>query len=106
MLCHFYGRIGNGHTYEAYLRTVDNNLGPDRLADPKALDPIYCRQPTRLIARPLYGIELCLFGAKAFHPTHTFNVFSYDAVWPNNLAQYLPNIGWMRYLLRGSGEWA
>ncbi len=26
--------------------TVDNNLGPDRLAGPKALDPIYCRQPT------------------------------------------------------------
>ena len=26
--------------------TVDNNLGPDRLAGPKALDPNYCRQPT------------------------------------------------------------
>ncbi len=26
--------------------TVDNNLGPDPLADPKALDPNYCRQPT------------------------------------------------------------
>ena len=25
--------------------TVDNNLGPDRLAGPKALDPNYCRQP-------------------------------------------------------------
>ncbi len=25
---------------------VDNNLGPDRLAGPKALDPNYCRQPT------------------------------------------------------------
>ena len=24
--------------------TVDNNLGPDRLAGPKALDPNYCRQ--------------------------------------------------------------
>ncbi len=24
---------------------VDNNLGPDRLAGPKALDPNYCRQP-------------------------------------------------------------
>ena len=24
----------------------DNNLGPDRLAVPKALDPNYCRQPT------------------------------------------------------------
>ncbi len=27
-------------------RPVDNNLGPDRLASPKALDPNYCRQPT------------------------------------------------------------
>ena len=26
--------------------TVDNNLGPDRLAGPKALDPYHCRQPT------------------------------------------------------------
>ena len=26
--------------------TVDNNLGPDRLADPKALDLNYFRQPT------------------------------------------------------------
>ncbi len=26
--------------------TFDNNLGPDRLADPKDLDPKYCRQPT------------------------------------------------------------
>ncbi len=26
--------------------TVDNNLGPDRLADSKALDPNYFRQPT------------------------------------------------------------
>ena len=26
--------------------TVDNNLGPDRLAGPKALDPNYCTQPT------------------------------------------------------------
>ncbi len=26
--------------------TVDNNLGPDRLAGPKALDPNNCRQPT------------------------------------------------------------
>ncbi len=32
--------------------TVDNNLGPDRLAGPKALDPNYSRQPT-LIAGPL-----------------------------------------------------
>ena len=26
--------------------TVDNNLGPYRLAGPKALDPNYCRLPT------------------------------------------------------------
>ena len=26
--------------------TVDNNLGPYRLAGTKALDPNYCRQPT------------------------------------------------------------
>ncbi len=25
---------------------VDNKLGPDRLAGPKALDPNYCTQPT------------------------------------------------------------
>ena len=33
--------------YESYLRgrTVNNNLGPDRLAGPKALDPNHCRQP-------------------------------------------------------------
>ncbi len=27
-------------------RTVDNNLGQDRFAGPKALGPNYCRQPT------------------------------------------------------------
>ena len=26
--------------------TVGNNLGPDRLPGPNALDPNYCRQPT------------------------------------------------------------
>ena len=31
--------------------TVYNNLGPERLAGPKALDPNYFRQPT--LARPL-----------------------------------------------------
>ncbi len=34
--------------------TVDNNLGPERLAGPKALDPNYCRQPTLLLH------DLCL----------------------------------------------
>ena len=38
--------------------TVDNNLGPDRLADPKALDPNYYRQHS-LIARPLSGSPNC-----------------------------------------------
>ncbi len=38
-------------TSDDYIRlipqgTVDNNLGPDCLAGPKALDPNYCRQPT------------------------------------------------------------
>ena len=36
--------------------TVDNNLGPERLAGPKALDPNPCRQTTNpMIARPLTG---------------------------------------------------
>ena len=52
--------------------TVDNNLGPDRLAGPKALDPSYGRQPTIwlydlcLEFLTVHGIELCLFGAKTF----------------------------------------
>ncbi len=39
--------------------TVDNNLGPDRLAGPKALDPNYCRQEVLTV----HGIELRLFVA-------------------------------------------
>ena len=39
--------------------TVDNNLGPDRLAGPKALDPNHCRQQTPLIARPVSGSPNC-----------------------------------------------
>ncbi len=34
--------------------TVDNNLGPDRFAGPKALDPYWCWQPT------LWLHDLCL----------------------------------------------
>ncbi len=50
--------------------TVDNNLGPDGLASPMALDPNYCRhQP--FDCRPLS--ELRLFGAMAFTPTPTIN---------------------------------
>ncbi len=41
---------GNDHISDLELKEssclfLDNNLGPDRLAGPKALDPIYCRQP-------------------------------------------------------------
>ncbi len=52
--------------------TVDNNLGPDRLASPKALDPNYCRQPILwlhdlcLEVLTVHATELRLFGAKAF----------------------------------------
>ena len=52
--------------------TVGNNLEPDRLAGPKALDPNYCRQPTLLLhdlcleVLTVHGIELRLFWAKAF----------------------------------------
>ena len=52
--------------------TVDNNLGPDRLAGPKALDPNYCRQPTLwlhdlcLKVLTVHGTELRLFWVKAF----------------------------------------
>ncbi len=41
-------------------RTVDNNLVPDRLAGPKALDPNHCIQTTNpLIAQPLSGSPNC-----------------------------------------------
>ena len=52
--------------------TVDNNLGPDRLAGPKALDPIYRRQPTLWLhdlcmeVQTVHCIELRLFWAKLF----------------------------------------
>ncbi len=52
--------------------TVDNNLGPDHFPGPKALDPNNCRQPTLwlhdlcLEVLTVHGIELRLFGAKAF----------------------------------------
>ncbi len=68
------------HTYIPQGK-VDNNLGLDRLAGPKALDLKYCRQPTLWLhdlccLEVLTGIgnELRLFGAKAFPPTHTINV--------------------------------
>ncbi len=52
--------------------TVDNNLGPDRLAGRRALDPNYCRQPTLwlhdlyLEVLTVHGTELHLFGVKTF----------------------------------------
>ena len=52
--------------------TVDNNLGPDRLAGPKALDPNHCRQSTLwlhvlcLDVLTVHGIELHLFGTDTF----------------------------------------
>ncbi len=59
------------HTYTPQ-GTVDNNLGSDRLAGPKALDQNYCRQPTLrlhdlcLEVLNVHGIELSLFWDKAF----------------------------------------
>ena len=59
---------------------VDNNLGLDRLAGPKALPRSQSLQTNNpLIAPPLSGspnctlsgTELHLFGAKASPPTHT-----------------------------------
>ncbi len=52
--------------------TVDNNLGPDRLAGPKSLDLNYSRQPTLwlhdlcLEVLTDHGNELRLFGANTF----------------------------------------
>ncbi len=79
--------------------TVDNNLGPDRLAGHKALDPNHCRQPTLwlhvlcLDVLTVHGTELYLFGADTFPllillmPASdiaavwtTFNFFSYEAI--------------------------
>ncbi len=50
---------------------VDNNLGPNRLAGPKVLDPNYCRQSTLslhdfglcLEVLTVHGTGLSLFGA-------------------------------------------
>ncbi len=40
-------------------RTVANNLRPDRLAGPKALDPNYCRQPTLWFHDPCLEVLYC-----------------------------------------------
>ena len=40
------GMIGIYYIRVIPQETVDNNLGPDRLAGPKALEPNYGRQPT------------------------------------------------------------
>ncbi|MCP3665241.1 MAG: leucine-rich repeat domain-containing protein [Gammaproteobacteria bacterium] len=40
------GKLISFHLFSHAYNTVDtNNLGPDRLSGPKALDPNYCRQP-------------------------------------------------------------
>ncbi len=46
--------------------TIDNNLGPDRLAGPKALKFNYCRQPTLLY----YVISYACFGPR--HSTYSY----------------------------------
>ncbi len=98
---------------------VVNNLGPDRLAGTKALDPNYCRQPTLwlhdlcLEVLTVHGIVLRLFWAKAFpllillmsriwHSSSRYNfyVFSYDAVWAENWTHHLRNAERIRYQLR------
>ncbi len=60
--------------------TIDNNLGQDLFAGPKALDHYYCKQPTLwlhvlcLEVLTVHGTELRMYGAKAFPSTHTINV--------------------------------
>ena len=55
----------------------DNNLGPHRLAGPKALVPNHSEHPRLLLqdlcleVLTLHGTELHLFVAKVFPPTHT-----------------------------------
>ncbi len=59
---------------------VDNNQGQGCLADPNALEPNHCRQPTTLIARPLSGSRnsawLCVapIVGQGILPTHTIYV--------------------------------
>ncbi len=79
--------------------TVDNNLGPDRLAGPKALDPIMvlscaCFGPRH----STYSYYWCRASDIAAVGT-TFNVFSYDASWAENWTYHLPNAGRMRFQL-------
>ena len=82
------------HIYILYIRvipqgTVDNNLGPDRLASPKAL---VLRTTNPLIARPLSESRNCAWYCVMPHTINvshltvgtTLNVFSYDAVWAKN----------------------
>ncbi len=98
--------------------TVDDNLGLDRLAGPKALDPNYCRQSTLrlpdlcLEVLTVHCTELRLFWAKVFHLLillmHasdkaavgiTFNVFSYDVVWAVYRTHHLSKVEQIRYVL-------
>ena len=63
---------------------IDNNLGPDRLAGPKALDPNYYRKPTLwlhdlcLEVLTVHGNDLHMFGAKAYLP---LLILSMSRIW-------------------------
>ncbi len=89
---------------DGYIRVMPQGMvdNKDHLACPKVLDPNYCRQATHLLhglcleGLTVYGIELCLFGAKAFplfillmsciwHSSSSYNFLSYLAMtryWP------------------------
>ncbi len=98
--------------------TLDNNLEPDSLAGPKALDPNHCRQPTlrlndlRLEVLTVHDTELSRFWAKAlplliltywlsriWHSRIriTFNIFIYDAVWAKHGTHHLPDAELIRW---------
>ncbi len=95
-----------------------DNLWPDRLVGPKALNPNYCWQPTLwlhdicLEVLTVHGDELHLFGANAstytilsrlWHSSCigiTFNVFSYDLVWAENQTLHTHDDERTRFLLR------
>ncbi len=90
---------------------VDNNLRPDRLADPKALEPNHCIQPTIwlhglcLEVQAVHGTELRLFWAKTFPLLilltrgsdialvgTVFNIFSYDFISAEHRTNHLHDV--------------
>ena len=110
-LCTFQCLIVSLSDYNTINTSGDNNLGPDRLAGPKALDPSYCRQPTNpLIARTLSGSPNCAWywvapiWGQDIPSTHTINVFSYDAVWAEHRTHHLPNAEQISYVLCNGRE--